>query len=154
MGVNRRYEIFVSHADYDRAKSGLNIEDDLPETFSEADWQKWEEPESAEQSEEAERLGQQEALKESFGEDTFPVTPARRDAYIRDWYPEDATVRVWSQQGPEDISSGIVMALKENLIHCRLDGEAGDAKVVFVAPEDEPQAREIIRQIVEGTPPE
>ena len=51
----------------------------------------------------------------------------------------------------DDISSGVAMALKENLIHCRVDHRDGVRKT-FVMPEDEARAREIVREIVEGLP--
>jgi hypothetical protein len=63
-------------------------------------------------------------------------------------------VQVWSQEDAEDFSEDIEMALKENLIHCRMDSRGGNNKVVFVMPADEARAREIIREIVDATPPE
>ena len=155
MGVTRRYEIFVSHTDYKRAKAGLNIEDDLPETLSEAEWQKLEEPADPEEIYVPEGFELREIeLGDSDGKESLTDTPERRDAYFRYWYPEDATVQVWSGEGYADISGALEMALKENLIHCRVDGDGDKEKVVFVMPDDESRAREIVREIVEGTPME
>ena len=156
MRFHRRYEVFVTNADYERAKSGLELEDDPPETFSEREWQQMEEPEEFEEPETPAgfELQEESESNQSDGEDSLPDTPARRDAYFRDWYPEDATVKVWPQSdtaSADDFSWGIEMGLKENLIHCRVDGDGGD-KAVFVLPEDEARAREIVREIIGGTP--
>jgi hypothetical protein len=82
-----------------------------------------------------------------------PLTaePRRRDTYLDPWYPEDATVEVWSQDG-DDLSSAIELSLDANRIHCRCGSEARGAKRIFVRPEDESFAREVIREIIEGTP--
>ncbi len=132
----------------------MEIENDPPETLSDAEWQKLGELQEPEDSEEAETLDQETIPEsaESDGEGSLPDTSERRDAYFRYWYPEDATVQIWSGGGDEDFSSAIEMALKENLIHCRVDGDSEEKKVVFVMPEDESRAREIVREIIEGTP--
>ncbi len=69
-----------------------------------------------------------------------------------DWNAEEATLRVWSseQSYPGEI---IEMALKENQIHARFERAAGKISI-FVPPEDELRAREIVREIIEGAPPE
>jgi len=67
-------------------------------------------------------------------------------------YPEDATVEVWS--GPEmDAGDMIEMSLKENDVMTRVESDSQRVKL-FVLPEDEARAREIVREIVEGAPPE
>jgi hypothetical protein len=68
------------------------------------------------------------------------------------WYPEDATVKVWSGDQP-GLGEMIAASLRENQVHARLDGTEGKC-ALFVLPGDETRAREIIREIVEGTPPE
>jgi hypothetical protein len=69
-----------------------------------------------------------------------------------DWFPEDATVEVWS--GPDATLAEMISAsLRENDIHSRTD-ELKDSLLVNVQPQDEARAREIVREIVEGTPPE
>jgi hypothetical protein len=78
----------------------------------------------------------------------------------RSWRPEDATVEVLSEKAeeldwfePEKGNASMVeMSLKENGIGFRLDVEGGFHKI-FVRPEHEPQAREIVREIKSGTPP-
>lgn len=140
MRVIRRYEIGVPKADYERARVLLGIEGefedagDAVDEFSEDDTDDVEGP-------------------ELFPlDDSPPDEEMRNDRYLKPWFPEDAIVEIWSQQG-DDISGGIEMALKENLIHCRLDLDNG-ARKVFVATEDEGRAREIVREIVNGAPPE
>jgi len=153
MAARKRYELAVPEADYERAKSALELENDPPETLSDAEWARLGELEEPEDLEE-ETLDQATPPEsaEPDGKDSMPDTPERRDAYFRYWYPEDATVEIWSGGGNEDFSGAIEMALKENLIHCRVDGASDDGKVVLVMPEDESRAREIVREIIEGTP--
>ena len=68
------------------------------------------------------------------------------------WSPEEATQQVWS--GVESYSGEIIeMALRENQIHARFDKAEGK-NAIFVLPEDEARAREIVREVVEGAPPE
>jgi hypothetical protein len=69
-----------------------------------------------------------------------------------DWFPEDATVKVWSTDSDEP-SEFLVAALHENGIHCRVDQQGTHAKL-YVLPREASRAREIIREIVEGSPPE
>jgi hypothetical protein len=68
------------------------------------------------------------------------------------WFPEDATRQVWSG---DDSSLGEMLAasLSENEIHSRLD-EHKSRFTLYVLPEDERKAREIVRQVIEATPPE
>jgi hypothetical protein len=68
------------------------------------------------------------------------------------WNPEGATLAVWSseQSYPGEI---IEMALRENQIHSRFE-KAGRRYDIFVLPEDERRAREIVREVVEGAAPE
>ena len=74
-------------------------------------------------------------------------------AYLDPWYPEDATVEVWSQDA-KDLSFGIERSLDANYIHSRCDSDESGRKKILVLPEDESFAREIVREIVEGTPRE
>ena len=68
------------------------------------------------------------------------------------WNPEEATLRVWSseQSYPGEM---IEMALRENQIHARFDKKNG-RNAIYVMPEDEIHALEIVKEIVEGAPPE
>jgi len=106
---------------------------------------------------------------EETGEDTVPLLPAPdrepadfekglRDAIAdaNEWlgprYPEDATVEVWSGEDV-DTKGMIEMSLRENDVLSRSEEEKGQHKVL-VLPEDEARAREIVREVVEGTPME
>jgi len=83
-----------------------------------------------------------------------PTVNEARDAKSKgpdDWFPEDATLEVWS--GPDTAFPELIAAsLRENEIQSRCDEFKG-SQIVFVEPKDEARAREIIRQIVEATPP-
>jgi hypothetical protein len=68
------------------------------------------------------------------------------------WNPEEASVQVWSGE-PAYPGEIIAMALRENQIRARFD-KTRDRNAIFVLPEDETRAREIVREIVEGAPPE
>lgn len=68
------------------------------------------------------------------------------------WYPEDATVEVWSDDQPE-LGEMIAASLQENQIHSRPSDSTPNC-ALFVLPGDEARAREIVREIVEGAPPE
>ena len=69
-----------------------------------------------------------------------------------DWFPEDATVNVWSTDTNEPCEF-LVAALHENGIHCRVDQQGAHASLI-VLPPDAARAREIIREIIEAAPPE
>jgi hypothetical protein len=68
------------------------------------------------------------------------------------WYPEDATTSVWSTDAGEP-SDFLLAVLYENGINCRVDRQGTRAKL-YVLPDDAARAREIIREVVEGEPPE
>jgi hypothetical protein len=68
------------------------------------------------------------------------------------WYPKDATARVWSTDSGES-ADFLVAALHENGILCRVE-QAREKREIFVLPQDNSRAREIVREIVEGQPPE
>ena len=101
---------------------------------------------------------QQEAIEEeewglSAGDDSAAGEGVKGDSYLRKWYPEDATSEVWSGN-PKDRGFVVEMSLKENRINYRVATESDELKRVFVMPEDEARAREIVREIVDGVPPE
>jgi hypothetical protein len=72
-----------------------------------------------------------------------------------DWFPEDATVKIWSG-GKDQNGQFLVAALHENGIRCRLDNFDNHVQdqELYVLPEDENRAREIIREVIQGQPPE
>jgi hypothetical protein len=137
MRVKWQYEIGVVSEDYQPAKELLGIEGEFADSCYD---------------EEDDEEGQAADSAESIPpDDSPPEAEIRNDSYFEHWYPEDATVEIWSQDG-DDISSGVAMALKENLIHCRLERQDGVCKA-FVLPEDETRAREIVLEMKEGRPP-
>ena len=137
MRVKWHYRILISPSDFDQAKKLLGI--DGPQhtipSDDDADDQEVFDP----------SLELPDTSASSMDE------PKRRDTYLDPWYPEDATIEVWRQEG-DDLSSGIQHALDANRIHCRCDSDARGGKKIFVRPEDESFSREIVREIVEGTP--
>lgn len=110
------------------------------------------------------------AVKEAFGtdeqtgEDAVPLLPAPEvteappsnlrdvDRDPKEWFPEDATAEAWDGTPPL-LAEIIEMSLQENDIRTRWAG-SDEKKTLFVLPADEIRAREIIREIVEATPPE
>jgi len=68
------------------------------------------------------------------------------------WYPEDATAEIWVAD-PPNLEEIVELSLRENQVHTRWE-DLDDKSVLFVQPEDEARAREIVRQITEATPPE
>ncbi len=84
-------------------------------------------------------------------ESTVP-DDSRNDWDPANWFPEDATIEIWSRDYlyPGEI---IELALRENQIHARLENADG-RYAIFVLPEDESRAREIVKEVVEGAPPE
>jgi hypothetical protein len=100
------------------------------------------------QSEETENDGRA-ALEEAAAEDN--CENGQPDWDPTNWNPEEARVRVWSS---EDSYPGemIEMALRENQIHARFE-KADGKNAIFVLPEDEVRASEIVREIVEGEQP-
>jgi len=48
----------------------------------------------------------------------------------------------------------IISSLRENFIRCREHSSPNGSKQILVLPEDEPRAREMVREIEEGSPPE
>ena len=67
-----------------------------------------------------------------------------------DWFPEDATVKVWSSGDPAQ-KEFLVAALHENGIRCRVDAATPGVEI-YVLTVDEPRAREIVREVVENRP--
>lgn len=69
-----------------------------------------------------------------------------------DWFPEDATVRVWSTKNGEP-AEFLVAALHENGIRCRVEKD-GQRAGICVLPEDEERSREIVQEVLKGEPPQ
>ncbi len=125
-------KLVVSAADYERARKGLGYEEG-----------------DTELSEDSEPDPEMELP----AQDDVPVEDVHGDWNRRGWYPEDATLEVWSGN-PNEWGSLVEMSLKENRSNYRVAIESDELKRVFVMPEDEGRAREIVREIVEGAPPQ
>jgi hypothetical protein len=97
-----------------------------------------------------ERIKKLPAIMTPAPEENIPGPPTAGEE--TDWYPEDATTSVWSTDA-SDPSDFLVAALHENGINCRVDQHGPRAKV-YVLPGDATRAREIVREVVEGQPPE
>jgi hypothetical protein len=134
MNVQWRYELAVRADDEQRAKEIL----DLPKTVVEED------DESIEEGEE------EQTSIELSAQDEEPSAEHGPDSYSDRWYPEDATVEVWSGEGSKQ--SLVEMSLKENRIRTRVDVQESGSRKCFVLPEDESIARRIVHQIEEGSP--
>lgn len=68
------------------------------------------------------------------------------------WYEEDATAKVWETKTGEP-SDFLVAAMHENGIRCRVARE-GNRASLFVLPDDESRAQEIVKEVMEGPTPE
>src|SRR5260370_30547524 len=69
------------------------------------------------------------------------------------WFPEDISPLVWSGENI-GLVGGIGLALQEHEIPYRMETEPLGTARVFIHPEDEIKAREIIREVEEGPRPE
>jgi hypothetical protein len=105
----------------------------------------------AEETEEDDEIDQDAAVQEpAEGEEdsTQEPTPAHE---IEGFFPEDATAEAGAGED-EQTRDFIQVCLRENGIPCVVTPEDGNQRVM-VLPEVESRAKEIIREIVEGTPP-
>jgi hypothetical protein len=78
--------------------------------------------------------------------DSTPVP----DDIAENFHSEEATEEVWSG-ADSDMAEIVHICLRENGIGCIVE-DLGNEKAVLVMPDSEPRAREIIRQILRGTP--
>ncbi len=69
-----------------------------------------------------------------------------------EWREEDPGVEAWSG-GDAALAKSLCACLRENEIAYRTERASASAVYILVHPHDERQAREIIREVVEGTPP-
>jgi hypothetical protein len=82
-------------------------------------------------------------------EKTESAGEAAGDDLLEDFYPEDATAEVWSGEDGE-MAENFRVCLREVGINCDLRQANGKSRV-FVLPQAEARAREIIREIIEAT---
>ena len=81
---------------------------------------------------------------------------------LRNLDPEDATAEIWSGDDV-DLAAMITSSLRENHIPCLSDSDTPEPQSaseemsstrLFVLPEDEKRAKEIVREIVDAAPPD
>jgi hypothetical protein len=139
MAPQPEFEVAVPAAQYERAREILGIQIELGE----------------------EDLPSEEeihSVMELPAEDDVPGHGGIQGNWdLTNWYPEDATVEVWSgddAEGASDKGWIIELALNENHIRSRADVLEDGTRHFLVRPEDQSRAREIVREIVEGAPPE
>ncbi|HET7149863.1 MAG TPA: hypothetical protein VFI60_00520 [Candidatus Acidoferrum sp.] len=134
MHVDFKYQIAVRSTDYDNARNALGYSEEKDRAI-------WTEEEV------------DSGIAELGAQDDLPVQEVHGDWNPRGWFPEDATQEIWSSNpyGGETI---VEMCLRENRINYRIEQGGAEPRRVFVMPKDEVRAREIVREIVEGAPPE
>jgi hypothetical protein len=77
---------------------------------------------------------------------------SRADWDPEGWHPEDATVEIWCAESAELVDM-LGSSLRENQMHFRFT-QTGGRHALFVLPEDETRAREIVREVARGVSPE
>jgi hypothetical protein len=82
-------------------------------------------------------------------DEAIPGPPSAGDP--SDSFPDERIAAVWSGDDPS-LQEMLTASLNENKIHCRLEKE-GELLRVFVRPADESHAREIVREVIEASPP-
>jgi len=70
-----------------------------------------------------------------------------------EWSEQDPSVEVWSG-GDASVAEFLRESLRTNEIDFRTRSDGGDFQRLDVRPADEKRAREIVREVVEGAPPE
>jgi hypothetical protein len=135
--TKNHYEISVAEADYERANAitgGVHPVADLDDAADDDD----------------EDVGQDTIEAPDDGGDRSDRDGSRRRIRDEDWYPEDATSLAWEGE-PAAWRDMIEMSLQENDIRMRWEMEDGKPKL-FVLPEHEERAKEIVREILEEKP--
>jgi len=87
---------------------------------------------------------------ESLLQDTETYGEPVPDDIASDFNPEDATAEVWSGADP-DTAETVRVCLRENGIGCVVEDRGGE-RVVLVTLESAPRAKQIVDEIVRGTP--
>jgi hypothetical protein len=139
MEMEWKLEIAVPSSLYEKAKEILNIQI---------------EPDEKDLPDEKEILA---VMELPDGDDSPIEVPHRAAPSGENWNPEEATVEIWARTESNealDKSWIIELALKENRILFRRGLTPQTMRSFFVLPEDEARAREIVREVVEGVPPQ
>lgn len=95
-------------------------------------------------------LSLHDATLQNDEDDSSPLPPT--DFIPDDFDPDDATNEVWSGSDAL-LAQGLKDSLRENGIGCALT-KIPEGRRIAVLPSDEARAHEIIREVVEATPPE
>jgi len=133
MHVDFKYQIAVRSMEYENARKALGYSEDKEGTM-------WTEEEV------------ESGIAELAAQDDVPVEEVHGDWNPKGWFPEDAAQEVWTSD-PHGGETIVETSLKENRISYRIEQRGAEPRRVFVMPEDEARAREIVREIVEGEPP-
>jgi hypothetical protein len=131
-----RYQIGVAEKDYERAV-------EITGGFH---------PEGLEEEKEEEASADEIPTPQEQGEPGSDWVEGNKRIQRREWYPEDATSLAW-EGDPSGWRKAIEMSLLEHDIPMRWEMQDGKAQL-FVLPEDEERAKEIVREILEGEPQE
>lgn len=86
----------------------------------------------------------------NFSANTDDEQPVADDVVSENYHPDDATQEVWTGTDV-DVKDMLVASLRENGIGHELS--ANGAFRLLVMPSDEARAREIIREVIEASPP-
>jgi hypothetical protein len=134
IATEQRMEIWISEADLERGRKILLDLDGRadPRELS---------------PEELEAL----ALPESEGQDSTDQE-SRLENSSEDWYEDDPAAEVWSGES-EEFADNLIACLREIGIASRKISEDTRWRLV-VRPEQESRAKEIVREVVEASPPE
>ena len=126
-------EIWVPEADEERARKTLGDLEGLvyPEESTSEEVESFAHPES-------------DADSEEQGREVRDLT--------EEWYEDDPVVEAWNGDS-EPFADSLIVCLREVGIASRKRSETGHWRVV-VRPEHESRAKEIVREVVEASPPE
>jgi hypothetical protein len=134
-GTIDRYQIGVAEQDYQRAA-------EITGGFH---------PEGLEEEKQEESGADERPAPQERGEPGSDWVEGGKRIRRREWYPEDATSLAW-EGNPADWHQAIEMSLLEHDIPMRWETQ-DEKPQLFVLPEDEERAKEIVREILEGQPP-
>jgi hypothetical protein len=134
-----RYGILVRKSDLSEAQDLVSsIEEGAPLSYAKEMWRSPSAPEEA-------------GIAETAPEQEAPSDAQVPDDITEEIKSADATSQVWS--GEAQAAETFRLCLRENGIPCAID-VLGDTAKVRVLPEHEARAKEIIREVIEATPPE
>jgi hypothetical protein len=131
-----RYQIAVAEKDFERAV-------EITGGFH---------PQGLEEEKEQEASADEIPAAQEQGEPGSDWVEGSKRIRRPEWYPEDATSLAWAGD-PTEWRKAIEMSLLEHDIAMRWEMQDGKAQL-FVLPEDEERAKEIVREILEGEPQE